>query len=335
VRPTHAVMATPSAGKRGGHGLEKVHLFCQDMTMRIGAFEIHEPVPDLQKPQVFTMVRPWVDVGSAASITLARLEHHFGAQELGRLARPGNFFDFTRYRPTIRLVDGRREVTIPNSVINYAHAPDGPDFLFCHLMEPHAFAEDYTDSVLEVLKHFGISRYARLGAMYDSVPHTRPLLVTGDTGTVPTKGNAGNLRRRKSTYQGPTSIMNLVSEGMPKLDREIETMNFMVHLPQYLQLDEDYAGAARLLEVLSSIYDLPPDLPPTEKGKRQYSELDKAMERNLELKSLIQQLESRYDADEAAAEEEASTTLSPEIERFLQEMDKRFEDSDRSGNEAE
>ena len=38
---------------------------------------------------------------------------------------------------------------------------------------------------------------------------------------------------------------------------------FTVHLPQYVQLEEDYAGAARLLEVLSSIYDLPPDLPPT------------------------------------------------------------------------
>ena len=314
--------------RRQGEGLEKVPPICQDMSMRIGAFELHEPVPELREPHVFTMVRPWVDVGSAVTITLSRLERHFGAKELGKLSRPGNFFDFTRYRPTIRLVEGLREVTIPNSVINYAQPEGGPDLLFFRLMEPHAFGENYANSVLEVLKYLGIRRYCRLGAMYDAVPHTRPLLVTGDTGGVPMKGNAGNLRTRQSTYEGPTSIMNLVSDGMPKLDLEIDTMYFTVHLPQYVQLEEDYAGAARLLEVLSSIYDLPPDLPPTSRGQRQYSEMAKAIERNTELKELIQRMESQYDAEEAAREEEASppTPLSPEVEQFLQEMDQRFGD---------
>ena len=294
--------------------------------MRIGAFELHEPVPELKLPHAVTMVRPWVDVGSVVSITLARLERHFGAKELGRLARPGTFFDFTRYRPTMRLVEGRREVTIPNSVINYAQTPDGPDFLFFHLLEPHAFGEDYADSVLEVFKHLGIGRYCRLGAMYDVVPHTRPLLVTGDTGGVPIKENKGNLRRRPSKYQGPTSIMNLVSDGVPKLDLELDTMNFMVHLPQYLQLEEDHLGAARLLEVLSSVYDLPPELPPTKKGQQQYKELDQAVERNPELKALIQRMESQYDAQEVEEEEETSPhpSFSPEVERFLEEMDERF-----------
>ena len=297
--------------------------------MKVGAFEVHEPVPELQDPHAFTMVRPWVDVGGVVSITLSRLENHYGAKELGRLARPGNFFDFTRYRPTISLVDGRREVTIPNSVINYLRHPDGVELIFFHLLEPHAFGEDYADSVLQVFKHLGIRRYCRLGAMYDAVPHTRPLLVTGDTGKVPTRGNTGNLRRTRSTYQGPTSILNLVADGVPKLDQDIDTLNFMVHLPQYLQIEEDYAGAARLLEVLSSIYDLPPDLQPTRRGQQQYGELDKAVQRNPELKELIRRMESQYDAEAAATDEQPSepAPLSPEVEQFLQEMDRRFGDS--------
>ncbi len=304
------------------------------MSMKIGAFDLHEPVPELKEPHVFTLIRPWVDVGSAVTIALSRLERHFAAKEMGRLARPGVFFDFTRYRPTIKLVEGRREVTIPNSFIHYAQPPGGPDFLFFHLLEPHAFGEDYTESVLEVFKYMGIKRYCRLGAMYDVMPHTRPLLVTGDTGRVPTRGNAGNLRRRQSTYQGPTTIMNLVSDGVPKLDPDIDVMNIMVHLPQYAQLEEDYTGAARLLEVLSSVYDLPPDLPPTQMGERQYRELAKAVERNTELKALIQRMEAQYDAEEAARQaEEASppAALSPEVERFLQEMDRRFNNPDRPG----
>ena len=171
--------------------------------MRIGAFELNEPLPQLKEPHVFAMVRPWVDVGSVGTLTLNRLERFLGSKELGRLVRPGTFFDFTRYRPNMRLVDGKREVKIPNSIIRYAITENGPDYLFLHLMEPHSNGEDYTDSILELVNHFKVKRYCRLGAMYDAVPHTRPLLVTGSLGGVPQNRPVANFKIRQSTYQGP------------------------------------------------------------------------------------------------------------------------------------
>ncbi len=297
--------------------------------MRIGAFELTEPMPKLKAPHALVMVRPWVDVGSVGTLTLETLEDHLGAIELGKLARPGRFFDFTRYRPTMRLQDGNRQVEVPNSTIKYAQTEDGPDYMFFHLMEPHAQGEDYTDSVLEVFKHFGISRYCRLGGMYDAVPHTRPLLVTGDTGRVSVRGDGGGLKRRRSSYQGPTTILNLITEGVPKLDPDIDVITLMVHLPQYLQVEEDYLGTSRLLEVLSSIYDLPDGLPPAERGQEQYRQLDGAVERNGDLKSLIEQMEANYDAQETASKEEQpeTPTFAPEVAQFLEEMDRRFGDS--------
>ncbi len=298
--------------------------------MRIGAFEITEPVPELVSPHAFTMVRPWVDVGSVVSIALARFERHLGVKEFGRLARPGNYFDFTRYRPTSRFSKGAREVTIPNSVINYSQSKNGPDMIFFHLLEPHAFSEDYTDSVVEIFKHFGVKRYGRLGAMYDFVPHTRPVIVTGDVGGVAAKAGAGGLRQRSSKYQGPTSIMNLVSDGIAKIDPEIESMNFMVHVPQYLQLDEDYTGAARLLEVLGAIYDMPEDLPPFRRGKRQYKELDKALLNNPELKELVTRMEERYDSEEVESTDAVEdAAFSSEVGSFLAEMNQLFTDPDQ------
>ena len=245
--------------------------------MQIGAFDLIEPLPELRDPHVFAMVRPWVDVGSVGTLTLNRLERFMGSKELGRLSRPGTFFDFTRYRPNMRLVDGKREVKIPNSIIRYAITDDGPDYLFLHLMEPHSNGEDYTDSILEVVNHFNVKRYCRLGAMYDAVPHTRPLLVTGSLGT----------------YQGPTTIMNLLSEGIEKVG--IESINFMVHLPQYVQLEEDYAGTSRMIEVLSSVYNnIPADLAPVRRGQRQNRELNATLDRNTELKTLIQQIKKAW-----------------------------------------
>jgi len=296
--------------------------------MQIGAFELNEPLPELRDPHVFAMIRPWVDVGSVGTLTLNRLERFMGSKELGRLSRPGTFFDFTRYRPNMRLVDGKREVKIPNSIIRYAITDDGPDYLFLHLMEPHSNGEDYTDSILEVVKHFKVKRYCRLGAMYDAVPHTRPLLVTGSLGDVTQNRPVPNFKVRQSTYQGPTTIMNLLSEGVEKAD--IESINFMVHLPQYVQLEEDYAGTSRMIEVLSSVYsNIPADLAPVRRGQRQYRELNSTLDRNTELKTLIQQMEAYYDAqldsEQASAAESGettspATTLSPEIEQFLSEL---------------
>ena len=299
--------------------------------MRVGAFELTEPVPELKDPHVFAMIRPWVDVGSVGTLTLNRLERFMGSKELGRLHRPGTFFDFTRYRPNMRLVDGARQVKIPNSTIRYATTENGPDYLFFHLLEPHSNGEDYTDSILEVVKYFGVKRYCRVGAMYDAVPHTRPLLVTGSLGSVEQKRAVPNFKLSQSTYQGPTTIMNLLSEGIER--ENIETINFMVHLPQYVQLEEDYSGTSRMIEVLSSVYDnIPADLAPVRRGQRQYRELNASVDRNSELKTLIQQMEQYYDsqltAEAQAGSEESSApapALSPEIEAFLSELGDRLE----------
>ncbi len=307
--------------------------FWQHTGMKIGTFEIHEPVPELRDPHVFAMVRPWVDVGSVGTLTLNRLERYLGSKELGKLERPGVFFDFTRYRPTMRLVEGEREVKIPNSIIRYATTEGGPDYLFFHLLEPHSNSEEYTDSLLEVVNYFQVKRYCRIGAMYDAVPHTRPLLVTGTLGDVKQNRQVPSFSTRKSTYQGPTTIMNLLSEGIDRC--EIESINFMVHLPQYAQLEEDYAGASRMIEVLSSVYEtIPIDLAPMRRGQRQYRELSASLEQNSELKELIQQMEAYYDAqmdsDDSKSEDAVSTaSLSPEIERFLSEL------GDRLGSEGE
>ena len=252
--------------------------------MRIGAFEIPEPVPELRDPHVFAMVRPWVDVGSVGTLTLNRLERHLASKELGRLVRPGVFFDFTRYRPTMRMVDGEREVKIPNSIIRYAKTEVGPDYMFFHLLEPHSNGEDYTDSLLEVVKHFDVKRYCRIGAMYDAVPHTRPLLVTGTLGTVEPSREVPNFKVRRSTYQGPDHYHEPSVRRYRQVGH-IEALSFMVHLPQYVQLEEDYAGTSRMIEVLSAVYDsIPADLAPLQRGQRQYRELSASLERNSELK---------------------------------------------------
>ena len=214
-----------------------------------------EPLPELEAPHALVMLRPWVDVGSVGTIVLSRLERHLDAAEVGKLARPGNFYDFTRYRPVIAMREGVRDVTIPNSFIYACRREGARDLLLFHLLEPHAFGEDFAEGVTEVLQAMNVARYSLVGAMYDAVPHTRPLMVTGSVQGPESQRQAREAKVEESTYEGPTTIMYVANRFAS--DHGMETASMIVHLPQYVQLDEDFSGAARLLESLRLLYDLP------------------------------------------------------------------------------
>ena len=147
--------------------------------MRIGDFELQEPLPMLKDPHVLAVVRPWIDVGNVGTLTMRRLERHLESKEIGRLVKPGRYYDFTRYRPKSVLKQGVREYSIPSTTISAAVREHGPDLITLHMLEPHLYGEDYTDSLIELLKYLGVKRYSMIGAMYDMVPHTRQLLVSG------------------------------------------------------------------------------------------------------------------------------------------------------------
>jgi hypothetical protein len=122
---------------------------------------------------------------------------------LARFAKPGHFFDFTRYRPTLYLGEGGRRISIPNVRLRYAKR-EGNDLLFLHLLEPHSLSEVYIDSVLKMFKTLKVKEYVLLGSMYDMVPHTRPLIIHGGA-----MGREGQRELKKagtfsSHYQGPT-----------------------------------------------------------------------------------------------------------------------------------
>lgn len=292
--------------------------------MRLGAFEIREPVPQLKEPHALAILRPWVDVGNVGSLTLSGLEAHFKATELGRLARPGNFFDFTRYRPTLYLENDRREMWIPNTTITYGRSDGGTDFLFMRLLEPHTLAEIYVDSVLKVLKRMGVKRYMLLGSMYDMVPYTRPLLITGTVSNLKLQNELGTVKVVSSDYVGPTTIAFLISQKAPQMD--IETASLVIHLPQYLTLENDYRGKKGLMEVLSALYGLPLSQEDTDQAREQEESVKRMAEHIMEqeprYKPILQHLESTYDARVGKQKEE--TRLTPELEQLLQDLSKRM-----------
>ena len=289
--------------------------------MRIGDFEFKEPLPELKDPHVLAVLRPWIDVGSVGTLSLRRIERYLGAKEVGRLVRPGRYYDFTRYRPKSVLRQGKREYTIPTTTVKVAVRENGPDLVTLHLLEPHAYGEDFTDSVNEMLDRLGVKRYSLMGAMYDMVPHTRPLLVSGGSMDASNEEEYRSVNVSPSDYEGPTTITHLTFQHAEA--RKMDTRIFVVHLPQYFQVEEDFTGTARLTGILCRLYGLPSRLEDRERGIQQYESLQNIVSDTSEVSRLLSRLEERYDRENrhAATGEAPVTPLSPQIEEFLQGLD--------------
>ena len=285
--------------------------------MRIGDFEFPEPLPELKDPHVLAVLRPWIDVGNVGTLSMRRLERHLESKEIGRLPKPGRYYDFTRYRPKSVLKQGVREYSIPSTTISASVREHGPDLITLHLLEPHLYGEDYTDSVIEVLRYFGVKRYSMIGAMYDMVPHTRKLLVSGGTVNANNEDEYNLVGVRPTDYEGPTTITYLVSNTLEEMG--VETRIFVVHLPQYFQVEEDFTGAARLMEILCTLYGLPSRLADHERGRQQYAALGNIVSDASEVAGLLERLEERYDRENGNASS-SSSPLSPMVEEFLQDL---------------
>jgi hypothetical protein len=292
--------------------------------MRAGDFEIEVPETQLRSPHCIAMLRPWVNVGNVGHTVLGRLARIYNGNRIGQIERPSRFYDFTRYRPEIKFLNEQRTVRVPNTLVVAARADTSlpHDFVFLHMLEPHSMAEDFNDSVIELLRLLGVSRYVLVGGMYDSVPHSRPLSVTGSARGWDPPQQFGGVRLGRSNYQGPTSLTSQLTDRA-RNEIGIETLSLIVHLPLYLKLEDDYNGAHRVLQVLSDLYGFSPEVPEKAMAEQQYRQVNPAMLNNPQLQELVKKFEEEYDRQAETETESENVQLSPEIEQFLEDVSRR------------
>ncbi len=283
--------------------------------MRIGAFELAEPVPRLNEPFVFATLRPWIDVNNVGSMVIREIGKQYNAFELGRLARPDRFYDFTRYRPVITIEDGINEMSVPNTMIYYARREGQNDIILLDLLEPHANSHLYVDSVLKVLAKLEAKRYILLGSMYDVVPHTRPLLVSGYGMGEKALQDVRMAGAMPITYQGPSTYANLITKKAAEAG--IDAAVFIVSLPQYVVMEEDYLGKVRLMEVLNTLYNIPVDKEEFDKALRQRQAVTEKLKGSPEVMNIMSELEENYDMRIRSMEQQGIFQLGSDMEALF------------------
>jgi len=248
-------------------------------------------------------------------MVLDELETRFKANPLGKLSKPGDFYDFTRYRPIIHLEEGIQNLSIPNTTIHYATREGQNDIMLLRILEPHSHAEIYISSVVKLLKAFKVKKYILLGSMYDTVPHTKPLLVSGYGMGKQAVEDVKSIGALPITYHGPSTIVNLITKKAAQSG--IDATVFIVSLPQYVVLEEDYMGKVRLMEILNTLYNIPIAQEDYDRVLEQRNMISQRVEKTPEVKILLPQIESVYDMRISAAGSESTTQLTPEMEEML------------------
>jgi predicted ATP-grasp superfamily ATP-dependent carboligase len=297
------------------------------VTNNLGPFELVDPLPSLKQPRMLVALQPWVDVGSVATMTLAYIGEALNAAPMGHLSRPGRYFDFTRYRPMLTREDGKRRVTLPNTHLHSAATPDG-DWILLHSLEPHNNGDEFVEGLIELVVKLNVTEYVLIGSMYAPVPHTRAVPVSGGSSSEAMQQRLRAAGVRESNYEGPTTVLAMLSTAVPS--EGIDTASVILQLPAYAQVERDYIGLQAMLELLHNLYGFDVDLGPVrEEADRQRQALDETASEDPRLQVWLKELEQSYDRDakllpSPEQTEEPTTQLSPELEKFLREVEGRW-----------
>ena len=299
-----------------------------DISDFITDFDLKLPEIELRSPHVIAVHIGWLNWGSVGDASFDALIDQLKAKKLAAFKRPGDFYDFVTYRDRSRTyVDkkGNRHTEFPNSRAYYVRREEQlHDLILLNLLEPTQFGEVFVDKVVALMNTLDVARYDVIGAMGSSVPHTRPIIVTGRSSDIELTEQLKKMGVRETLatqYQGPTSILNTVSL---KLQNEgITTITLLANLPTYFSLEgADCNGISSVLNIVSQLEKIEiPLLHFKALGKQQYDGITREVRISEKLSTLVRGLEIDYDREEAEEKQPGTKTdLPPSIQKAINEI---------------
>ena len=278
--------------------------------------------PRLRRPVLLAAFDGWNDAGEAATTALDAIGDGLAADIFATMD-PEEFYDFQATRPTVRLVEGRRQIDWPTVELRAARLPAADhDLIVVRGQEPNLRWRTFAAEIIEVATTLGAEMVVTVGALLADVPHTRPVQVVSSAGD---RDLAERLGLTVSRYEGPTGILGVLGEAAGGAG--IPTVGLWAALPHYLNLAPNPWGAIALIKELRRLLPMAVD---TSALAGQTDAFDAAVtdlvEENPELAGYIERLEADADDDEADDDEDSPgladlppEELVAEVERYLRD----------------
>ena len=184
-------------------------------------------------------------------------------------------------------------------------------------VEPNLKWKTFSSSISTFCSDFEIKMMISLGALLDSVPHTRPIKISGRFSNQHLKDRMEWLGVKDSQYEGPTGINTvLMQESIEKNGQHISLWG---HTPHYVTSSTNPNVTLALLNRVMHLAEFELDVQKfIDEGNRFVDRVNGAIEIQGEIKSYVQKLEQAYDLDfRTTTDIPSSETMIEELEKFL------------------
>jgi proteasome assembly chaperone (PAC2) family protein len=280
--------------------------------------------PRLRGPVLLAAFDGWNDAGEAATTALDAVGDGLGAETFATIDSE-EFYDFQATRPTVRMVDGRRQIEWPEVELRAARLPAADhDLIVVRGHEPNLRWRTFADEIVELAANLRVEMVVTVGALLADVPHTRPVQVVSSAGD---RDLAERLGLNLSRYEGPTGILGVLGDAATR--EGIPTIGLWAALPHYLNLAPNPWGAMALIRELGRLLPMAVD---TSALAGQTEAFDAAVteliDDNPELAGYIERLEADSDDEDDELEDDDGSPgladlppeeLVAEVERYLRD----------------
>ena len=262
----------------------------------------------------------WPDAAESATRSLRELVRQFSATKFASIDAE-DFYDFAEQRPVItNQSNGSRKLTWPKNDFFYWKADDGGrDLLIFIGVEPNLKWRTYTDLIHQVANESDTKLLVTVGALLDSVPHTRSPRVTGSSLNTNLGKEFEHIKYAVPNYEGPSGLTSvlidrLAHDGVP-------AASIWGHSPHYLQVAQNPTLTHAILTELQQFISVPVDLTKLARDSEEFDEnLVRALADQQEIEGYVKRLEERYDSEEEYRQSPEPAALVQELEDFLRQQ---------------
>lgn len=290
---------------------------------------VHE-LPELRRPVLLSAFKGWADAGEVASSAVRFLRRSLRAKKFAEID-PQPFYDFTRVRPTSRVVGpGQRALSWPSCAFSYWRSDAERDLVLFLAPEPQLQWLAYTQAIFELIEQAGVELLVSLGGTYDAVAHSRPTVVTGHATEPLLRKRIQRLGIAFSDYEGPSSIQSALMQMA--YDRHFPAVSLFGHAPHYVTNVPNPKVSYGLLAKVAQLLGFTWDLSELQRAAVDFTiQVGLAMEEKPELKEYVRRLEGSGPPEPSEAERSVGPAAPPrelptpealvrDLEDFLREL---------------
>ena len=275
-------------------------------------------MPELDRPLMLGAWSGWSDAGECATLALREVAAQLPARKFASIDAE-EFYNFSEERPVVRnMADGTRQLFwAKNDIYFWKSSMRGvPDLVLIIGTEPHLKWRTYTDAVAQLGHAVGVELLATIGALLDSVPHTRAarVLCTMVESDLPERYR--HIRYPRPNYEGPSGMTSATIDAFAR--QGIKSVSIWGHAPHYLQVKRNPAITLAMMNEISNLTSMPFDTTRLEREAEEFEEtVSRAIENQEEVRSYVARLEEQYDDEQTVAEDSVSGDAVQELDDFL------------------